>query len=121
MIARNFRRHPDALALQLCLEFGQVVVRRIRALSAPAPKPLPKTMGAVKRAEDHERVPIGAVVRTPLKKLARVESYRGFRRGHRVWLVCRYLEPENKRFDIVQLLPERVEVMQKPEDSQRGQ
>lgn len=64
------------------------------------------------RPKDAEDIPLGSVVRTPTGQLARVEGYRGFRRGHRVWLVCRYLEPVNKRYDVVQLLPELVMVLE---------
>ncbi len=60
---------------------------------------------------DAEDIPIGSVVRTPTGGLARVEGYRGYRREHRVRLVCRYLDPKNRAFDVVQLLPELVEVI----------
>lgn len=61
--------------------------------------------------KDEEEIPVGTVVRTPTGALARVEGYRGHRRDHRVRLVCRYLEPANRAFDVVQLLPELVEVV----------
>lgn len=65
----------------------------------------------LKHAKDAEDIPIGATIRTPLGMLAIVEGYRGYRRGHRVWLVCRYCQPRNKAFDVVQVLPELVEVV----------
>ena len=65
----------------------------------------------VRQAMDAEQIPIGATIRTPLGMLAIVEGYRGYRRGHRVWLVCRYCKPRNKAFDVVQVLPELVEVI----------
>ncbi len=61
-----------------------------------------------KEAED---IPIGSTVRTPTGALATVEGYRGFRRDHRIRLVCRYTRPVNRAFDIVLLLPELVEVV----------
>lgn len=61
-----------------------------------------------KEAED---IPIGSTVRTPTGALAKVEGYRGFRRDHRIRLVCRYTRPVNRAFDIVLLLPELVEVV----------
>lgn len=60
---------------------------------------------------DAEDIPIGATIKTPLGMPAIVEGYRGYRRGHRVWLVCRYCNPRNKAFDVVQVLPELVEVI----------
>lgn len=71
-----------------------------------------------RRARDHEEIPIGATVKTPLGLLAVVESYRGIGtrqgegRSHRVFLVCRYVHPANKRYDIVQILPENVTVVE---------
>lgn len=61
--------------------------------------------------KDEDEIPIGTMVRTPTGALARVEGYRGYRRDHRVRLVCRYLKPVNSKFDVVQLLPELVEVV----------
>ncbi len=63
------------------------------------------------RPRDAEEIPIGATVRLPLGQLAEVIGYRGYRREHRVRLVCRYLAPKNHAFDIVKLLPELVEVV----------
>lgn len=63
------------------------------------------------RPMDADDVPIGATVRTPTGQLARVTGYRGKRRGHRVWLVCRYLSPKNRAFDVALILPELVEVV----------
>lgn len=63
------------------------------------------------RPRDHEEIPIGATVRTPLGLLAVVVAYRGFRRDHRIRLVCRYLKPKNKAFAVALVLPELVEVL----------
>ena len=60
---------------------------------------------------DAEEIPIGSKVRTPLGMDAVVIAYRGKRRGHRVWLVCRYVRPRNRAFDVVLVLPELVEVI----------
>jgi len=65
----------------------------------------------VRKSMDAEVIPIGATIKTPLGMLAIVEGYRGYSRGHRVWLVCRYCKPRNKAFDVVQVLPELVEVV----------
>lgn len=66
----------------------------------------------VRRAREATEIPIGATVRTPTGALARVEGYRGVRRGHRLWLYCRYLTPGNKRFDTVLVLPELVAIVE---------
>jgi hypothetical protein len=63
------------------------------------------------RPMDAEEVPIGSLIRTPSGKEARVIGYRGFKRDIRVRLVCRYTQPENKRFDVVLLAPELVMVL----------
>lgn len=63
------------------------------------------------RPIDAEEVPIGATVKMPSGAIAVVEGYRGYRRDHRVRLVCRYVTPKNKAFDVAQILPELVEVM----------
>lgn len=63
------------------------------------------------KPRDHEEIPIGTTVRTPLGMLAVVIAYRGFRRDHRVRLVCRYLQPRNRAFDVALILPELVEVI----------
>jgi len=63
------------------------------------------------KPRDHEEIPIGATVRTPLGMLAVVVAYRGFRRDHRVRLVCRYIQPKNKAFGVALVLPELVEVI----------
>jgi len=63
------------------------------------------------KPKEAEEIPIGATVRTPTGALAKVEGYRGFRRDHRIRLVCRYTRPVNRAFDIVLLLPELVEVV----------
>lgn len=113
MIARNYRKYPEALALQLALELVCVVVRRVRerhsAITAPR-----KPVAVVQ--QDAEDVPVGAIVRTPTGKKARVLGYRGYRRDHRVRLWCQYLEPENKRFDKVLLVPELVTVVELPKE-----
>ena len=63
------------------------------------------------KPRDHEEIHIGTTVRTPLGMLAVVIAYRGFRRDHRVRLVCRYLQPRNRAFDVALILPELVEVV----------
>jgi len=63
------------------------------------------------KPRDAEEIPIGATVRTPLGLDAVVIAYRGKRRGHRVWLVCRYIRPRNRAFDVALILPELVEVI----------
>lgn len=68
-----------------------------------------------RRDEEHDRIAIGTLIRTPTGAEATVVGYRGFRRGHRVWLVCKYVAPANKRFDIVQLLPELVVLVERKE------
>jgi hypothetical protein len=61
---------------------------------------------------EHDEFPIGTPVVTALGLDAVVIGYRGFklasRTGRRMWLVCRYLNPPNKRHDKVLLLPELV-------------
>lgn len=74
---------------------------------------------------DHEEIPIGSIIRTPMGRLARVVDYKGYgkntgraykpgpnQRPHRVWLVCQYLDPVNKKFDFCPLLPELAEVVE---------
>jgi hypothetical protein len=114
MIAKNYRKYPEALKLQMHLHFGHSVVRRISDVTPN--KRRTGQMQYVEKAQEAEEIPIGALVRTPLGKLARVLKYSGYRRAHRIWLVCRYLEPENKRFDIVKILPERVVVVVENEE-----
>lgn len=69
------------------------------------------------KPRDHEEIPIGSLIETPSGRQATVEGYRGYGRrggadrGHRIWLVCRYTDPVNKRFDVVQLLPELAKVL----------
>ena len=70
---------------------------------------------AIRRHAEYDRIPIGATVRTPLGQEAVVIGYRGFRRDFRIRLVCKYLHPTNMRFDVVQLVPELVEVLEVPE------
>lgn len=66
----------------------------------------------VRKPKDAEEVPIGSLVKTPLGLQAIVIGHRGYRRGHRIWLVCRYTRPANKRFDVCQILPELVTVLE---------
>jgi hypothetical protein len=113
MIARNYRRYPEALERQLQLKFGRPRRRRPK-------QEKPQSFGGLAlrqryhppRAMDAEQVPIGSTVRTPTGQLAKVEGYRGYKRDCRVRLVCRYLDPENKRFDVVLLAPELVTVLE---------
>lgn len=66
------------------------------------------------RPRDAEDIPLRSIVRTPLGHLAEVLEYRGFRRGHRVRLVCQYVTRVNtkaRRFDVFQILPELVVVV----------
>ena len=63
------------------------------------------------RPIDAEEIPVGSVVRTPLGFVATVIGYRGYRRDHRVRLVCRYCSPKNRAFDVVLIFPELVEVI----------
>lgn len=80
-----------------------LVAARLRHFPAPAPI-------------DAETIPIGSTIRTPTGRLARVVGYRGYKRDSedtRIRLVCRYVEPVNKRFDVVQLLPELAVVVMK--------
>lgn len=113
MIARNYRRFPDALECQLVLLFD-APVRTRRAPPAHSGLNTTPLIGKLRhppRAKDADSVPIGATVTTPSGKVAVVEAYRGFRRDHIIRLVCRYLEPENKRFDKVLLAPELVVIV----------
>jgi hypothetical protein len=70
-----------------------------------------------RRARDHEEIPIGSLVKTPTGRFAVVVDYKGYGtrggpgRPHRVWLVCRYEHPVNKKFDFASILPELVEVL----------
>lgn len=70
-------------------------------------------MRFIRRPVDAEDIPIGTTIRTPTGALAQVINYRGFRRDHRIRLVCRYIKPVNKAFDVVLLLPELVTVVEK--------
>lgn len=63
------------------------------------------------RPIEHESIPLGSRVRLPTGGMAVVVAYRGFKRQHRVRLVCRYLKPLNKAFGVVLVLPELVEVV----------
>ena len=63
--------------------------------------------------KDAEGFPVGTRVRTPLGMEAVVIAHRGKKRGHRVWLVCRYSNPRNRAFDVVLVLPELVEVIRR--------
>ena len=70
---------------------------------------------ALRRHAEYDRIPIGATIRTPRGMEAVVIGYRGFRRDYRIRLVCRYINPDNKAFDVVQLVPELVEVLEVPD------
>lgn len=101
MIAANFRRYPEALAMQLPLEFACVVVRRMRHTAAEARRS--HARAAVVPDREPESIPVGSIVRTPTGKEAKVLGYRGKRRDHIVRLWCQYLRPDNKRHDKVLL------------------
>lgn len=121
MIARNYRRYPEALELQLVLPLHCVVVRRVRERHSGGGR---RTV-ALLADRDTEDFPIGSIVRTPLGELAKVVGHRGGRRkGGGVKdcherLVCRYLNPTNKRQGVVQLLPKLVTLVQE-EEAQRA-
>ena len=63
------------------------------------------------RSNEAMDIQVGTLVRTPMGRDAMVIAHRGKRRGPRVWLVCRYVAPANRAFDVVLLLPELVEVI----------
>lgn len=69
------------------------------------------------RPRDADEIPIGTKVRTPTGALAVVEGYRGGRRvgggdkENHERLVCRYLNPTNRRWGYVLLRAELVEVI----------
>jgi hypothetical protein len=73
------------------------------------------------RPRDAEDIPIGTTVKTPTGALARVEGYRGGRRmgggdkDNHERLVCRYINPKNRRWAVVVLRAELVEVVPKEE------
>lgn len=77
-----------------------------------------------RRPRDAEEIPIGSIVRTPLGELARVVAHRGGKRmggGNKDCherLVCRYLQPKNKRYDLVILLAELVTIV--PKEAHHG-
>jgi hypothetical protein len=98
---------------------GFTTTMEVRAMTAGInTKPPIGLLRHVRKPRDHEDVPIGSKVRTPRGLLAVVEDYIGYgeRQGedrpHRVRLVCRYLNPSNKRFATVQILPELVEIVE---------
>lgn len=111
MIARNFIKYPEALALQLQLRLVHLVDRIVRERhnASPERRKRPEVVGEMEAGE----IPIGSIVQTPTGKKARVLGYRGKRRDHRERLWCQYLEPENKRFDKVLLVPELVKVIER--------
>ncbi len=73
------------------------------------------------RPRDADEIPIGTLVRTPLGALARVVGYRGGRRmgggdkDNHERLVCRYANPKNRRWGVVVLRAELVQVVPKEE------
>lgn len=79
-----------------------------------APRPVLWARYLAARQKEPEDVPINSLVRTPTGQLARVVGYRGFRRDHRVRLVCRYEQPANRRYDVVLLAPELVHIVEAP-------
>lgn len=92
--------------------------REARTMSPPHGLPPMVILEFSPRPKEAEDIPIGSIVRTPTGGLARVEAHRGRKdnriragRDHRIRLVCRYLEPKNRAFDVVLLLPELVEVI----------
>lgn len=117
MIARNYRKYPEALAMQLTLQLACVVVRLIRERHSGRASPSPGKVLPQAACEATD-VPVGAIVQTPTGKRARVLGYRGYGqrggvdRDHRVRLWCQYLQPENKAFDKVLLVPELVTVIE---------
>lgn len=65
---------------------------------------------------DPETIPVGAIVRTPRGRLAKVIGRTGKPRGGGQVdpfprLICRYLEASNAKFGIVRLQPKYVEVV----------
>lgn len=63
------------------------------------------------RPIEPEAVPVGSLVCTPTGQLARVIGHRGLKRDFRVRLVCKYVKPVNRRYDVVLLVPELVTVV----------
>lgn len=112
MIARNYRRFPEALALQLTLDLVCVVVRKVRERHNAA-RQIPRCAVA-SHDIDAEDIPVGSIVRTPTGKEAKVLGYRGKRRDHIIRLWCQYLQPDNRRFDKVLLAPKLVTILQAP-------
>lgn len=55
-----------------------------------------------------EDFPIGSIVITPLGQKAKVIKHLHYERSTRERLLCEYLEPVNKKFARVWLLPELV-------------
>jgi AcrR family transcriptional regulator len=96
-------------------------VRKEGAMSAGInTKPPIGALRHAPRPRDAEEVPVGSLVKTPLGLEARVIAHRGFRRGHRVWLVCRYVQPVNRRFDVAQILPELVTILSLKWETEMG-
>lgn len=60
------------------------------------------------RPRDPEDFPIGSIVITPTGQRAKVIKHLHFERSTRSRLLCEYLEPPNKKFAKVWLLPELV-------------
>lgn len=63
------------------------------------------------KPKDAEDLPVGTRIKLPSGAMATVIGYRGFRRDHRIRLVCRYTDPVNRAFDVVLMLPELVVVV----------
>ena len=78
--------------------------------------PATQVVDAISCRRDIElaQIPIGSIVRTPLGLEAEVIRYfSDGRRGHRDRLVCRYLQPKNRRYAVATLVPELVTVIKK--------
>lgn len=72
------------------------------------------TASSCQRDIELGQIPIGSIVRTPLGLEAEVIRYfSDGRRGHRDRLVCRYLQPKNRRYAVATLVPELVTVIKK--------
>lgn len=75
-----------------------------------------RSIEAVPQDVDAESISIGAIVRTPQGRLAKVIGHTGKPRGGGQTdpfprLICKYLEAGSTRFGIVRLQPKHVEVV----------